>query len=452
MRRIAVIGTGYVGLVTGACLAELGNSVVCLDRNAPKIQALRRGVIPIHEPGLSELVVRNQQAGRLAFTDDIAPALRDSEIIFITVGTPTSDAGNTELGHVREAAQDIALALNGPKLVVNKSTVPVETGDFVSSIIRERNGHGHHVSIVANPEFLREGSAIVDFMNPDRIVLGVSDPDAEAAMRDLYSPLNAPIIVTDVRAAEMIKYAANAFLATRISFINEIAKICERVDVDVKDVVAGLGADHRIGATYLNPGLGFGGSCLPKDVLGLCADAKRHGLELQLLSAVLEVNRSQIDQALALVTAALGSIAKKRIALLGLAFKPNTDDVRESPAIALASRLLAGGAIVQAHDPVANRAAAELLKGDITFFETCYQATNDAEAVIVATDWNEYKQLDFSMLRKLMAGRHLIDTRGLYEPAKVTAEGLVLLGIGRPSPLERATASSPSMKAAQPPR
>ncbi|MDE2573049.1 MAG: UDP-glucose/GDP-mannose dehydrogenase family protein, partial [bacterium] len=336
MYHIAVIGTGYVGLVTGTCLAELGNRVVCVDNDALKIAMLKEGKLPFFEPGLLELVLRNQHGGRLSFADAVGPGIAGADIVFIAVGTPMGEDGHADLQHVRQVAVEVAAALDGAKIVVNKSTVPVETGDLVASIIREHKTSSHRVHVVSNPEFLREGSAIVDFMKPDRIVLGVEDDGAETVMRDLYAPLEAPIIVTDVRTAEMIKYTANSFLATRVSFINEIAAICERVGADVKDVVAGAGSDKRIGTTFMNPGLGFGGSCFPKDVLALRRIAESYSLEPHILGAVLEVNRQQIERAFARLKAAMDPLEKRRFGLLGLAFKPNTDDVRESPAIALA--------------------------------------------------------------------------------------------------------------------
>lgn len=436
MRRIAVIGTGYVGLVTGTCFAELGNKVICVDTDAKKIQALRNGEIPFYEPGLSDLVTRNVSAGRLDFTSKSADGIQSSDIIFIAVGTPTGDDGHADLTYVRQAARDVAEALNGPKLVVNKSTVPVETGDLVASIIKEHRAEQFDVSVVSNPEFLREGSAISDFMTPDRIVIGVSDDTSERQMRELYAPLNAAIIVTDVRTAEMIKYTANAFLATKISFINEIAHICDEVGADVTRVVLGAGTDKRIGTAFMNPGLGFGGSCFPKDVLALIKIAHRYDLTPQILDAVLRVNRQQINHVCRRIEQSIGSVSGKRIGLLGLAFKPNTDDVRESPAIALAQALLELGAIVTAHDPVAKTNARTVLGDDLTYVDSSYEVTNDADAVIIATDWNEYKNLDLTIVRKLMRGTLVVDARNLYDPQKVKDTGLQYIGIGRGASFE----------------
>lgn len=435
MRRIAVIGTGYVGLVTGTCFAELGNEVVCVDTDAAKVASLRKGEVPFYEPGLSDLVTRNASVGRLRFSENSAEAVQASEVIFIAVGTPMGGDGHADLSHVREVAKDIAGALNGPKVVVNKSTVPVETGDLVASIIKEHRVTPHEVAVVSNPEFLREGSAINDFMMPDRIVIGISDGKSEAFMRDLYAPLNATIIVTDVRTAEMIKYTANAFLATKISFINEIAHICDEVGADVTQVVVGAGTDKRIGTAFMNAGLGFGGSCFPKDVLALIKIAHRYDITARILDSVLDVNRGQIHRVCRRIEQHLGNVNGRRIGLLGLAFKPNTDDVRESPAIALAQALIELGAKITAHDPVAIRTARNVLGDTVTYVERSYEVTNDADAVVIATDWNEYKNLDLNIVRKLMSGKLFVDARNVHDAQKVRDAGLEYVGIGRGLPL-----------------
>ncbi|MBV9440752.1 MAG: UDP-glucose/GDP-mannose dehydrogenase family protein, partial [Candidatus Eremiobacteraeota bacterium] len=345
MRRIAVIGSGYVGLVTGTCFAELGNTVRFIDKDRAKIASLRAGAVPFYEPGLSELVTRNAERGRLSFHHAMREGLRGSEIVIIAVGTPLGEDGHADVRQVREAAKAIAEHIDGHKIVVNKSTVPVETGDLVAAIIREHNSTRFEVRVVSNPEFLREGSAIADFMRPDRVVIGSDDETALEAMRALYAPLGAPIIETDVRTAEMIKYTANAFLATKISFINEIANICERVGADVLDVVTGVGSDKRIGTAFMSAGIGFGGSCLPKDVKALACIAAQYGVAPAVLQAVLDVNAGQIERTLAALEEDLGELRGKRIGLLGLAFKPNTDDVRDSQAVALATALAQRGAI-----------------------------------------------------------------------------------------------------------
>lgn len=433
MRSIAVIGAGYVGLVTGTCFAELGNHVTCIDTNHEKVEGLRRGVLPFYEPGLLELVLRNQHSGRLHFSPSIAEGIQGAECIFIAVGTPMAENGEADLSQVRRASIEIAENLQHPAIVINKSTVPVETGDLVAAIIREHRRCDIDVSVVSNPEFLREGSAINDFMKPDRIVIGVSDSDAAGFMQDLYAPLEAPIVITDVRTAEMIKYTANAFLATKISFINEIANLCDRVGADVKDVVAGAGSDKRIGTAFMNPGLGFGGSCFPKDVSALIHIAASHGVDLKILPSVVAVNDNQIELLLQRISEALGGLEGRRLGLLGLAFKPNTDDIRESPAIRFARRALDKGASVTAHDPVARANAERELGNSVRFVTDCYEALDDVDAAILATDWSEYKQLNFPMIRKLMAGRLFVDARNIYDPKHIADEGLLYMGVGRPN-------------------
>lgn len=432
--QIAVVGSGYVGLVTGACLAELGNQVTCVDADAGRIRTLLSGTVPFHEPGLRELVLRNRHLGRLDFSHSTADAVGGREYIFIAVGTPMNPDGSCDLSAVQVAAKQIAEGLTGDAIVVNKSTVPVGTADLVATIMREYQRHGADVTVVSNPEFLREGSAVSDFQNPDRVVIGADNADAIALMRELYAPLEAPIIVTNVRTAEMIKYAANAFLATKISFINEIADLCERLGADVTGVIAGAGADRRIGTASFNAGLGFGGSCFPKDVSALVDAAQMCGAPSQLLPAVLEVNRKRVDRVLANLRATLGGLADRRIAVLGLSFKPSTDDVRESPAMTLIEGLLACGATVTAHDPVAIPAARNVLSDRVRLVEDSYEAANDADAVLVATEWEHYKHLDFAVLKKLMRGDVVMDARNMFSPAVVNAAGLRYLGVGRTAP------------------
>jgi UDPglucose 6-dehydrogenase len=434
MHRIAVIGTGYVGLVCGACFAELGNDVVCIDVDAAKIARLQRGESPLFEPGLEELVRGNVKAGRLAFTLDLAEGIHGREIVIIAVGTPTADDGHLDLRHVRRAALDIAAALDGPKIVVNKSTVPVQTADLVRSLIEGAKTTDHTVTVVANPEFMREGSAVADFMHPDRIVIGVDHPGAEELLRGLYAPLSAPIIVTDPRTAEMIKLTSNAFLAAKISFINEIAGICDAVGADVRDVVAGAGADARIGAACMQPGLGFGGSCLPKDLLALHRIAEQSGAATHLLDAALAVNAAQIAHVSGRLKGLLGGLDGKVVGVLGLAFKPGTDDVRESPALALVRRLLHDGARVQAHDPVAASNAARELTGGVHLVDSPYDAAAGADAVVIATAWNEYAEIDLMKLRSRMRGDVLFDARDVYDPREVGEAGFTYAGIGRHAP------------------
>jgi UDPglucose 6-dehydrogenase len=432
VHRIAVIGCGYVGLVTGTCLAELGNRVVCIENDGERLATLEAGGVPFFEPGLSELVARNRERGRLRFATSVKSGIVGSAIVFITVGTPMLETGDADLSQVRSAAREIGEALDSPKLVVNKSTVPVETGDLVAAIIREHKRAPHDVRVVSNPEFLREGSAIADFMHPDRIVVGVSDAESESLMRDLYAPLGAPIISTDVRTAEMIKYTANSFLAARVSFINEIAAICERVGADVRDVVTGAGTDRRIGTAFMSAGLGFGGSCFPKDVRALQRVAESNGLVTRILDAVLEVNAAQIRRTRDRLAEALGgSLRGRHIGLLGLAFKPQTDDVRESPALALARAVLAAGATVAAHDPVALDPARRALGDVVRYVHDEYDAAAGADALVIATDWNEYKQLDFALIRERLRGSLVFDARNVCDQRDVEAQGLRYLGVGR---------------------
>ena len=433
VHKITIVGCGYVGLVTGTCLAELGNRVVCVEKDRARLDVLEAGGIPFYEPGLAELVARNREAQRLRFAATIDAAVGDSDIVFITVGTPMLPNGDADLSEVRAAARAIAQAIDSPKLVVNKSTVPVETGDLVAAIIREHKRGTFDVRVASNPEFLREGSAIADFMHPDRIVIGVSDARTDAQMRDLYAPLGAPIIATDVRTAEMIKYTANSFLAARVSFINEIAAICEQVGADVREVVRGAGTDHRIGTAFMSAGLGFGGSCFPKDVRALCRIAERHGVSAQVLDAVLSVNDAQIGRAEARLRDALGGTLRgKHVALLGLAFKPQTDDVRESPALALARALLRAGATIAAHDPAALQTARTALGDAVSYVGDEYDAARDADALVVATDWNEYKELDFRLIARRMRGDVLFDARNVCDRREAERHGLRYLGVGRP--------------------
>jgi UDPglucose 6-dehydrogenase len=431
MRRLAIIGSGYVGLVTGTCFSELGNTVVCVDNDARKIERLQAGETPFYEPSLGEMVARNVAAKRLSFTTDAAAAVRESEIIFIAVGTPMRADGHADLSAVRAVAREIGLALDGPKIVISKSTVPVETGEMISSIIREHARADHPVSVVSNPEFLRQGSAVADFLKPDRVVIGTQDPDAELVLRDLYAPLEAPILVTDVRTSEMIKYAANAFLATKISFINEIANICELLDVDVRAVCNGIGYDQRIGTKFLSPGLGYGGSCFPKDVRALEQLAVERDYPAPLLHAVELVNRRQVERTVVKLERELGGLAGRVIAVLGLAFKPNTDDIRDAPALAVIRRLVDRGATIHAHDPIANDQARAALGEGVTLGADMYATVAGADAVLLATEWNEFRMLDFARCAAVMRGDLIVDGRNIFDPDKVRAAGLRYVGVGR---------------------
>lgn len=432
MTRIAVIGTGHVGLVCGTCFAELGNTVVCLDTDERKIARLLDDITPFYEPRLREMIVRNQRAERLSFSTDIAAGVRRSDMIFIAVGTPMRDDGHADLSALRSAAETIGRALNGPKIVVSKSTVPVQTGDLIAATIAEHAAEDHPVDVVSNPEFLREGSAVADFMTPDRIVIGTSSATAEAVMRALYRPLNAPFVVTDVRTSETIKYAANAFLATKISFMNEIANICDLTGVDVEAVARGIGLDHRIGTDYMKSGIGYGGSCLPKDVRALSRLAAERSYDAVLLDAVETVNRRQAEVTVRKILGALeGAPGARTVGVLGLSFKPNTDDIRESPSIRIISDLLDAGCAVFAHDPVALTATRERFGDRVGYCDRPYDACRDADVLFVATEWNEYKNIDFRLVRTLMRGRTVVDGRNIYDPESVTATGLHYTGIGR---------------------
>ena len=430
MANITVIGTGYVGLVTGTCLADLGNQVICLDIDETKIETLKAGGIPIYEPGLEEMVRRNTAAGRLSFTTSYPEALSEARFVFISVGTPEGVDGEADLRYVRMAAQSVAEAMDHPLIIINKSTVPVGTGDSVADIIAACKFPGAHYAVVSNPEFLREGSAIADFLNPDRVVLGSLDREAAAEVAQLYLPLRAPIVVTDLRTAEMIKYAANAFLATRISFINEIANICEALGADVKEVAVGMGYDRRIGHHFLDAGVGYGGSCFPKDVSALAHMADIHGQHPQLLRSVMEINRHQRLLILRKLRELLGGLSGRTVGILGLSFKPNTDDIRESPAIEIARLLSGEEALVKAYDPVAMAGAARLLP-DVTLSADPYDLAEGCDALVVVTDWNEFKQLDLERIKGLMAQPIIVDGRNIYDPESMRAAGFTYRGMGR---------------------
>lgn len=431
MSKICVIGTGYVGLVTGTCFADLGNEVTCLDIDDERISNLKAGLMPIYEPGLEQLVKQNVAAERLVFTTDYKTALEGAEYAFIAVGTPSGNDGEADLKYVRSAAEAIADHVEGEILVINKSTVPVGTGDWVADVInRRRHGKPLKFSVVSNPEFLREGSAINDFMNPDRVVLGSEDCAAAEKVAFLYQPLRCTIMTTDLRTAEMIKYASNAFLATRISFINEIANICEELCADVREVARGMGLDKRIGPQFLDAGLGWGGSCFPKDVKALEHMAVLHGTQPQLLQAVMEINRNQRRRAVMKLRKTLGTLNEKTIGVLGIAFKPNTDDIREAAAIEIIHLLQNEGAHVRAYDPQAMENAASQLKS-VSLCETPYQVAEKADALILATEWNEFKQLDFKKLHALMKQPVILDGRNLWDANALRALGFTYMGIGR---------------------
>lgn len=431
MKNITVIGVGYVGLVSGACFADLGNRVTCLDISEERIENLNKGIMPIYEPGLEELVERNVKGGRLIFTSKYNDALKDAEFVFIAVGTPSDVDGQADLRYVRMAAETVADVMDHPLIVVNKSTVPVGTGDWVADIIRNRRPDAPKFSVVSCPEFLREGSAISDFMNPDRTVLGSTDKEAAEKVAQLHLPLRSTIMITDLRTAEMIKYASNAFLAAKISFINEMANICEALGADVKEVSYGMGLDKRIGHHFLDAGLGWGGSCFPKDVKALAYMAETEGRNPHLLHAVMDINTDQRTSPIRKLKALLGgSLNGKTVGVLGLAFKPNTDDMRDAPAIDIVRNLMKEGATVRAYDPVAMDNAVRILP-DIEMCHDAYEVAEGADALLLVTEWNEFKHLDLAKIKQLMKTPILVDGRNVYDPGMVSTQGFTYRGMGR---------------------
>src|SRR5512141_410908 len=431
MKQICVIGVGYVGIVTGACFADLGNRVVALDVNEQRIENLKKGIMPIYEPGLDELVKRNVASGRLIFTTSYAEAVKDVEYAFIAVGTPSGVNGEADLQYVAAAATSIAQNMTKPLIIINKSTVPIGTGDWVADIVRGAQKTPIDFAVVSCPEFLREGSAIGDFMSPHRNVIGSLDRDAADKVAQLHLPLRSPIVITDLRTAEMIKYASNAFLATKISFMNELADLCELVGADVKEVAAGMGYDARIGRHFLDAGLGWGGSCFPKDVQALAFMAKAKGLNPRILNEVMNVNYDRRKEVTEHVTTMLGgSLKGKTVGMLGLAFKPNTDDMRDAPSVDISNALVAGGAKVRGYDPVARETAAPLMPA-VEIFNDVYKMAEDCDALIVVTEWNEFKQLDFDKVKGLLKSPIIFDGRNIYDPTRMKEMGFNYRAIGR---------------------
>jgi len=434
--RIAMIGTGYVGLVSGACFADFGHRVCCVDKDAGKIEGLHRGLMPIWEPGLEALVKSNVERGRLTFTTDTVEGVKDAEAVFIAVGTPARRGdGHADLTYVFDAVRELAKVIKPGTVVVTKSTVPVGTGDKIEAILREEGVTD--VSVASNPEFLREGAAIADFKHPDRIVVGAEDDRAQHVLREIYRPLflnRAPILITGRRTAELTKYAANAFLAVKISFINEIADLCEAVDADVQDVARGIGLDNRIGPKFLHAGPGYGGSCFPKDTLALLQTADAVGVDQRIVRTTVEVNDDRKEQMVERVEKALGGdVRGKRVAILGLAFKPNTDDMREAPSIPIVKALLQRGAKVSAFDPVARHQAEPLLPG-IEFADDAYAAADGADALVIVTEWDEFRALDLDRVAGSLKGKILVDLRNVYDRADAEEAGLTYYSIGRGRP------------------
>jgi UDPglucose 6-dehydrogenase len=430
--KISVAGTGYVGLVVGACLAENGNTVVCVDSDAAKVAGLERGEIPIYEPGLAEMIPRNVAAERLTFSTDLPAAIRASDIVFVAVGTPQDEDGSADLTHVLAVAETIGKEMNGPKIVVTKSTVPVGTAARVREVIAELTRHP--VAVVSNPEFLKEGTAVDDFLKPDRVIIGTDDPGVEAVMRTLYEPFvrtGNPILVMDHASAELTKYAANAMLATRISFMNEIANLCGRVGADVQLVRRGIGTDSRIGSSFLFPGVGYGGSCFPKDVKALLRIGNDTGCPLEVVAAADRANDTQKGILLSRIEAHLGSLADKVVGVWGLAFKPRTDDMREAPALTLIEGLLSRGAAVQVYDPKAMPVARRMLDGRVKLCRRGYDAVEGADALAVVTEWNEFREPDFGRIKSLMRHPSIFDGRNIYNPTYLREQGFYYEGIGR---------------------
>ena len=431
--HIAVIGTGYVGLVTGACFAEFGVDVTCVDVDEEKIQRLQNGVMPIYEPGLEHLVAKNSQAGRLRFTNDVRQAVEQALVIFLAVGTPPKPDGSPDLSFVEAAACSVADYMNGYKVIVTKSTVPIGTGEHLRKLIAERKKTKATFGVVSNPEFLREGAAINDFMRPDRVVIGSRDEEAVAIMKDLYRPLyliEAPFVITSLEAAELTKYAANAFLAMKVSFINEVANLCDKIGCDVHDVARAIGMDKRIGSKFLHPGPGFGGSCFPKDTRAFSSVARQYDCNSLIVDAVIEVNQQQGELMLTKIRNLVGKLKGTTIAVLGLAFKPETDDMREAPAVAIIRNLVDDGATIRAYDPVAKSEAMKILP-DIEYADDEYAAVSGAHALVFVTEWNQFRALDLARIRDLMATPKVADLRNIYEPEDMRELGFEYVGVGR---------------------
>ncbi len=433
--HISVIGSGYVGLVTGACFAEFGVQVTCMDTDSRRIEKLEKGEIPFYEPGLAELVAKGVKEGRLSFTTNIAQAVEKALAIFIAVGTPPSADGSADLSFVKEVGKGIAQHMSSYKVIVTKSTVPVGTGETIREVVKKTQKSPVRFDIVSNPEFLREGSAIEDFMRPNRVVIGTDSDQAVAIMKDLYRPLyliETPIVVTDVPTAELIKYASNAFLATKISFINEIANLCEKVGANVQMVAKGMGLDHRIGAKFLHAGPGFGGSCFPKDLAALIQTGERNGYPIQIASAASRVNDIQRGRMIDKIREAIGGLKGKTLAFLGLSFKPNTNDLREAPALAIARELLAEGATIRAYDPEALTEACQMIP-ELKASRDPYHAAEGADALVIMTEWNVFRNLEFEKLKSIMRTPLIIDLRNVYDPDRVTTAGFRHVSVGRSS-------------------
>ena len=429
--KIVIVGTGYVGLVTGACFADLGNEVCCVDNNKKKIESLKKGHITIYEPGLEEMVKRNVKEGRLSFTSSIKTSMKKAEVIFICVGTPSKGNGEPDLIALEKVAHEIAKSMDSYKLIVEKSTVPVETGEWVKRTINTFKKKGVKFDVASNPEFLREGTAIEDFMNPDRVVIGVESARAKKILYDIYEPLNTNIVTTDIKSAEIIKHASNSFLATKISFINAISVICEKAGADIEEVAKGIGLDKRIGRGFLNAGIGFGGSCFPKDLSAFIHIAEKLGYRFDLLWEVKKINEEQKNIVIEKIRKAIWNIPGKTIGILGLSFKPNTDDIRCAPAIDIINRLIIQGAKIKVYDPKAMEKSKEVLKKRVTYCKDMYHVAKGSDCVVVLTDWNEFKEMDFKKLKKLLKQPVVIDGRNIYNPSEMKKMGFTYTAVGR---------------------
>lgn len=429
--NISIIGSGYVGLVTGACFAELGNSVICVDNDLAKIKKLKSGIMPIYEPGLSELVKRNVKQSRLSFTTNIRDAVKKSEVIFIAVGTPPKENGEADLTAVEHVSREIAASMNSYKLIVEKSTVPVNTGEWVERTVNIFNKRGIKFDVASNPEFLREGTAIEDFMNPDRVVLGVKSKKAAEILSALYRPLKAPIVVTDIKSAEIIKHAANSFLAMKISFINAIANVCDRLNADVVEVAKGIGLDKRIGEKFLNAGLGFGGFCFPKDLSAFIRISEKAGYDFGLLKEVEKINDGQKTALMKKIENIIWNLPGKTVGVLGLSFKPDTDDLRYAPALDIIERLLAQGVKVKAYDPISIDKARPILGKRVKFCKDAYDVARDSDCLVIATEWSEFKELDLKKIKKIMKQPAIVDGRNIYDPGCARKLGFTYVGMGR---------------------
>ena len=430
-KKICIIGTGYVGLVSGVCFAEIGHRVICIDNNKEKIKNLQKGICPIYEPGLDKLIIKNQKEGRLFFALDIKDAVKNSDIIFIAVHTPTKESGETDLEYVEAVSKEVAKAMDKYKIIVSKSTMPVKTGQKIKEIITKFCPKNIEFDIVSNPEFLKEGTAVKDFLKPDRIVIGVESKKAEKIMKDIYKPIKSPIIFTCIESAEIIKHSCNAFLATKISFINAIANICEKNHGDVGEVAKAMGMDKRIGHAFLRAGIGFGGSCFPKDVSAFINVAKKSGYEFNLLKEVEKINRNQRNNFIDKIKKNVFGLKNRKLGVLGLSFKPNTDDMRFAPSIYVINKLLAEGAIIKAFDPVAEERAKEIFKDKITYCSDIFETAENCDALVVLTEWDEFKNMNLKKIKNLLRSPIIIDGRNIFNPEKMKKLGFKYISVGR---------------------